>query len=332
MDIKLSFIMPFYNGAKTVVRALDSIYELALPMTEFEVIIVDDCSPVMADDILEEYKTTRPNISVVRQSKNTRQGGAKNTGISLAKGKYIAFIDQDDMINSVNMCLAIIKVLENDADVISCHYSILHKNGQLQDIGVDYPKTNVLTGAEFCETCYDTHDSIGPWSYLYKTEYVRALNRPMKENVLLEDPDWTIWHLIHAKKICFLNHPIYIWVMNNESITHSTHKYQNRVDWIKAGMRKIDDAQKYQNISPLFAEKITIDGKWNIEGGFRRLWKINNYYDFYKKIGDDLNVLKMMKLQGKTKFYINYPNLTMTLLYTLGTLIKVMYYVKKRFN
>ena len=120
--------------------------------------------------------------------------------------------------------------------------------------------------------------------------------------------------------------------MNNESITHSTHKYQNRVDWIKAGIRKIDDAQKYQNISPLFAEKITIDGKWNIEGGFRRLWKINNYYDFYKKIGDDLNVLKMMKLQGKTKFYINYPNLTMTLLYTLGTLIKVMYYVKKRFN
>ena len=330
--IKISFIMPFYNGAKTVVRALDSIYELALPMNEYEVIIVDDCSPIKVDDILDEYKKTHPNICVVYHSKNTRQGGAKNTGMSFAKGKYIAFIDQDDMINSVNMYLAIIKAVENDVDVISCHYSILHKNEQLQEIGVDYPKTNILTGVQFCETCYDTHASIGPWSYLYKTEYLRTINRPMKENVLLEDPDWTIWHLIHAKRMCFLDQPIYIWVMNNESITHSTHKYQNRVDWIKAGLRKIDDAQKYQNMSPLFAEKITIDGKWNIEGGFRRLWKVNNYYAFYKNLGDALSIIRKMNWQGKTRFYINHPYLTMMLLYIFGTPIKMIYYAKKRFN
>lgn len=331
MDIKLSFIMPFYNGDKTVVRALDSIYELTLPQKEFEVIIVDDCSPVMADDVLSEYKKTHSNISVVRHSKNTRQGGAKNTGISLAKGKYIALIDQDDMIHPSNMSQAINKAIENDADVISCHYSILYENGHIQEIGINYPDLNVLTGTQFCECYYDPHDSIGPWSYLYKTEYVRALNRPMKENVLLEDPDWTIWHLIHAKRMCFLDQPIYVWVMNNESITHSTHKYQNRVDWIKAGIRKIDDAQKYQNISPLFAEKITIDGKWNIEGGFRRLWKINNYYAFYKNLGNALSVIKKMNWQCKTKFYIHYPLLATILLYIVGTPFKVIYYAKKRF-
>ena len=324
--------MPFYNGIATVKRALDSIYEIMLHLDEFEVVIVDDFSPILAEDVLSEYKKTHPNLRLVRHSKNTRQGGAKNTGISLAKGKYIALIDQDDMINPINMYLAITKALENDADVISCHYSILHENGQLQEIGVDYPQANIVAGAEFCEIYYNTHDSIGPWSYLYKTDYVRTLNRPMKENVLLEDPDWTIWHLIHAKKMCFLDKPIYIWVMNNESITHSTHKYQNRVDWIKAGVRKIGDAQKYRYISPSFAEKITIDGKWNIEGGFRHIWKVNNYYAFYKNIGELMNVINKMEWQGKTKFYINHPYLTMTLLYIFGTPLKAIYYAKKRFH
>ena len=173
--IKVSFIMPFYNGAKTVVRALDSIYEIALPMDEFEVIIVDDCSPIMAADVLDEYRKIHPNISIIRHSKNTRQGGAKNTGMSIAKGKYIALIDQDDMINPANMYLALSKAIENDADVISCHYSILHENGQIQEIGINYPDSNVVTGVQFCESYYDPHDSIGPWSYLYKSEYLRDL-------------------------------------------------------------------------------------------------------------------------------------------------------------
>jgi glycosyltransferase involved in cell wall biosynthesis len=309
--------MPFYNGNNTVIRALDSIYEMSLPLNEFEVIIVDDCSPILAIDVLNEYKKTHPNIRVVRHPNNTRQGGAKNTGISLAKGKYIALIDQDDLINPINMHLAISKALENNVDVISCYYSILHKNGQLQEIGINYPESNIVTGAEFCETYYNTHDSIGPWSYLYKTDYLRTLNRPMKENVLLEDPDWTIWHLIHAKRMCFLDQPIYVWVMNNESITHSTDKYQNRVDWIKAGIRKIDDAKNYQNIAPSFAAKIIVDGKWNIKGGFRRLWKVNNYYAFYKNLGALLNIINKMEWHGITYFYIHHPYLAMILLYLL---------------
>lgn len=328
--IKISFIMPFYNGAKTVIRALDSIYQISMPLNEFEIIIVDDYSPILAEVILSEYKKLHDNLRIFRHKKNTRQGGAKNTGISLADGQYIAFIDQDDMINPMNMVYAINTAIQKNVDIISCYYNIQDEFGQFLEVGVKYPNDSVITGKTFCEQYYDTKDSIGPWSYLYKKKYLLDLNRPMKEHVLLEDPDWTIWHLIHAKTITFVPLPIYVWIMNLSSITHLTNRYINRVDWIKAGLRKIEDAQKYSSISPIFSKKIIEDGKWNIDGSFRKLWKVNNYFMFYKYLGDILIKLQEMNWTGITKFYISYPKLSMIFLYLFGTPLKLVNYAKHK--
>lgn len=323
--------MPFYNGVKTVIRALNSIYQIALPIEEFEVIVVDDFSPVPAKEVLSNYEKTHRNLYISRHSENTRQGGAKNTGMALAKGKYIAFIDQDDMINPINMCLAINKAVELNVDVLSCFYSILEENENLNEVRIKRPDATMMYGVDFCELYYDVRDSIGPWSYLYRTDYVRMLNHPMKEKVLLEDPDWTIWHLVHAQTIYMINESIYIWIMNPYSITHSTHKYVNRVDWIRAGLRKIEDAQKYKSISPIFAEKITIDGRWNIQGSFRKLWKINNYYAFYLHLSSMLKTLQNMHWRGVAKLYIRYPRLSIVFLYLIGTPLKCINYVRQKF-
>ena len=327
--IKVSFIIPFYNGVKTIKRTLDSIYQLSFCMDDFEVIIVDDCSPIMADDILVEYLRKFSNMHIIRHTKNIRQGGAKNTGISLAKGKYIAFIDQDDMINATNMSQAIDKAIEQDVDIVSCYYTILHENGDKVEVRIQYPNVEVTSGVVFCERYYDTHDSIGPWSYIYKTEYLHKLGRPMQQQVLLEDPDWTIWHLIHAETVSFFSKSIYVWVMNPNSITHSINKYSHRVDWIKAGFRKIEDAYKYRDISIKFSDKIIIDGQRNIEGGFRRLWKVDNYHAFYSYLGDSIINLRNMNWRGIMKIYVYYPLLSKTLLYLFGTPLKLIYYAKK---
>lgn len=329
--IKLSFIMPFFNGADTVISALDSIYQLSLPMDEYEVIVVDDYSPQFAEVVLAEYKGTHPNLRVIRHTQNTRQGGAKNTGMAVADGAYIAFIDQDDRINPQNMSLAINKAIETDADVVSCHYSIQEQDGSLKEVGVPYPQEPIVSGVTFCEGYYDCHDSIGPWSYIYKTEYIRKLNRPMKEKVILEDPDWTIWHLIHARTMAFIPLPIYVWVMNPTSVTHSTHRYINRADWIRAGLRKIDDAEKYRDISTIFADMIIVDGRWNVEGGFRRLWKVDDYRKFYNYLNESLDQLRLNKWHGMTDFYINHPTLSMCLLYLFGTPIKWIFYARNEF-
>ena len=78
--IKLSYIIPFYNGQNSILQCLDSILSIDLPQSEYEIIVVDDCSPVPATSILTDYLAKYSNIQVVRHDVNKRQGGAKNTG------------------------------------------------------------------------------------------------------------------------------------------------------------------------------------------------------------------------------------------------------------
>ncbi len=95
IKLKISYIVPFCNGQDSILNSLNSIYDIGLPEEEFEVIVVDDRSPISAESAIEDFVSQHNNIRVVRHNVNKRQGGAKNTGIRLAKGQYIAFADQD---------------------------------------------------------------------------------------------------------------------------------------------------------------------------------------------------------------------------------------------
>ena len=83
----VSFIIPSYNSAHTVGRCLDSIYALSLKPFEFEVIFVDDCSTDNTCVIVAEYQSQHPNITLLKQPTNNRQGAARNRGMFVAKGE-----------------------------------------------------------------------------------------------------------------------------------------------------------------------------------------------------------------------------------------------------
>ena len=134
--MKISYIIPFYNGQDTILHCLESIYAIDLPEKEWEVIIVDDCSPTPAESILSEHIKRHTNLRIVRHDFNRRQGGAKNTGIALAEGEYIAFVDQDDTILTNHSKQALDFALQHDVDMLACHYTILHEDGHIQEYGI----------------------------------------------------------------------------------------------------------------------------------------------------------------------------------------------------
>lgn len=92
MDEKVSVIIPFYYGASWIKGAIDS----ALNQTykNIEVIVVNDCSPEDIDKVVSEYNG---RIIYFKHEKNLGSGPARNTGISLATGDYISFLDSDDV-------------------------------------------------------------------------------------------------------------------------------------------------------------------------------------------------------------------------------------------
>ena len=92
---KVSIIMPFYNAAKYIKETVDSI--IAQTCKDWELIIVDDCSPASeTDEVLKRISSFDERIKVMKTEKNGGAGIARNVGIEAATGRYLAFCDSDD--------------------------------------------------------------------------------------------------------------------------------------------------------------------------------------------------------------------------------------------
>ncbi|EGQ8105929.1 glycosyltransferase family 2 protein [Vibrio parahaemolyticus] len=94
--MKISVVIPVYNRSRIISKTLDSLCQQTLK--DFEVIIVDDCS-IDSEDLCKvlEYYENRLNISYFRHDINRYGSAARNTGIVNSKGKYVAFLDSDDI-------------------------------------------------------------------------------------------------------------------------------------------------------------------------------------------------------------------------------------------
>jgi glycosyltransferase involved in cell wall biosynthesis len=93
----ISVIIPMYNAEQSIVLTLESVKNQTFPQEEFEIIIVNDGSTDSSSSIVENYHKENPqmNITLLHQ-KNGGVSKARNTGLKIAKGNYIALLDADD--------------------------------------------------------------------------------------------------------------------------------------------------------------------------------------------------------------------------------------------
>lgn len=92
MDL-VSIIMPSYNTAKFIEETIDSV--LAQTYTNWELIIVDDCSTDDTDAVVAKYQDSR--IQYLKNGKNSGAAVSRNRALREAKGRWIAFLDSDDL-------------------------------------------------------------------------------------------------------------------------------------------------------------------------------------------------------------------------------------------
>ena len=93
MTPTVSILMPIYKTAPYLREAMDSI--LSQIFSDYELIILNDCSPDNADEILDTYSDSR--IVRYKGEKNVGLSNILNVGIGMARGKYIARMDSDDV-------------------------------------------------------------------------------------------------------------------------------------------------------------------------------------------------------------------------------------------
>ena len=95
--MKYSFIVPVYGTERYLVRCVDSV--LAQRETDFEVLLVDDCSPDGAPALCDELARRDGRIRVIHKEKNEGLGFARNTGLEAANGTFVVFVDSDDTVS-----------------------------------------------------------------------------------------------------------------------------------------------------------------------------------------------------------------------------------------
>lgn len=110
----ISIIVPVYNAEKYISRCLDSI--IAQTFTDFELILVNDGSEDISGDICEIYADKDKRVKVIHKT-NGGPGEARNYGLDIAKGKYIGFVDSDDIIDTT-MYEKLLGAIINDVDEI----------------------------------------------------------------------------------------------------------------------------------------------------------------------------------------------------------------------
>ncbi|MBQ5385768.1 MAG: glycosyltransferase family 2 protein, partial [Lachnospiraceae bacterium] len=129
--MKFSIICPSYGVEKYIGNALQDI--IAQSYTDWECIVVEDCSPDRTAEIAEEIAKGEPRIRVVRQEVNKGVSEARNRGLEMAQGEYVLFLDPDDRYES-NLLQQVVDALEKQQTdiVIYGHYEdYLSEGGKL---------------------------------------------------------------------------------------------------------------------------------------------------------------------------------------------------------
>lgn len=127
--MKLSVIVPVYNMAAD--GKLEYCMESLVHQTidDYEIIAVDDASTDSSTEILRDYEQKYPGrVRAFRHVANRRQGGAKNTGLAVAQGEWIGFIDSDDWVTADYYEKLLKKSEETGADMVGCDYSLVEEH------------------------------------------------------------------------------------------------------------------------------------------------------------------------------------------------------------
>lgn len=223
----ISIIVPVYKVEKYLSRCIESI--LNQTYKNIEIILVDDGSPDNCPQICDVYSKIDSRIKVIHKE-NGGLSKARNTGLDIATGEYIAFVDSDDYIEEDMYEVMLSKLKENNADICVCQWQYEYSDGkQVVDLNnVDssiYGKLSSILFAEFLyKGQYENGVVCAMWNKLYKK---KIFDNIRFEGTYAEDDCIQNYILSNDYLIYVIKNQFYIYCQNNDSLTNSNFSEKN---------------------------------------------------------------------------------------------------------
>lgn len=205
----VSIITPVYNSEKFLANNIASVQ--AQTYTNWEHILVDDCSTDDSVKIIEEYASLDNRVKLIKLSKNSGAGVARNTAIEVAKGKFIAFLDADDYWHKDKLNKQIAYMLHHDCSFSYTQYYIVE--------GKSEPKYLVQSPDIVSYKSILKNGYIGCLTAIYDAEKIGKHYMP----VVRKRQDWLLWINI-LKKIGHaygIQEPLAYYRVGNKSLSNN---------------------------------------------------------------------------------------------------------------
>ncbi len=213
---KISIIIPVYKVEKYLARCLDSV--IAQTFTDFEAILIDDCSPDNSGAICDEYAKKDSRIKVIHREKNGGASVARNLGLEKSQGEYIAFVDSDDYVVPEYLQMMITKLEQSEGDIVQCGFyhvvnGVVDENQQAEDEKI-YEKEEAY-GLLYGDGRNDIFNFI-LWNKLFKKDVIKGIQ--FVEGLRCEDVIFISEAVMATQKVFYCNQPIYYYCRHDDSV------------------------------------------------------------------------------------------------------------------
>ncbi len=215
MTLHLSIILPVYNVAAYLEKCVQSCFTQDISTEKYEVIIVNDGSTDESLALAEKLRLAHPQLKIINQE-NKGLSGARNTGLKLAKGDYVWFVDSDDWIET-NCLQNIIDQLVDRPDMLWQGHSVWQAEKKVKDY-IPKPTSHSITGEELFSKHLDNLFYI--WKFIYQRAFLESNKLLFYEGILYEDLEFTPRALAFANTCITLPKATYHYLVREGSIAN----------------------------------------------------------------------------------------------------------------
>ena len=224
---ELSVIIPVYNVQSELRTCLESVINQSY--RNMEIIIIDDSSTDESAHIIEEYAAKCQLIKPIFLQHNIGVGDVRNHGISLARGRYIGFVDGDDWIDMNFYQNLINSIKSNDSDIAVCGIKTEYNNSQNYQLRYKYNSENCITG-EYALKLLTKSENYGYFitpivnNKIYDADFLKNTDIYFNSARSFQDDFFSFFAILYSKRISLVIDTYYHYYQRQSSTTHTFSK------------------------------------------------------------------------------------------------------------
>lgn len=234
----ISIIVPVYKVEKSLADCVNSILGQSYP--NLEVILVNDGSPDRCGAMCDEYAQHDSRVRVVHKA-NGGLADARNAGLDICKGDFIAFVDSDDIVHPQYIALLLEHI--GAAEMIFCSYTTFTETSDIQSVffdndDVNHIKTFNRRGLMRQIMSFDYPSVVTAWNKLYRKTLWSDLRYPVGK---IHEDEFVIHELIHrSEEIKYIDIPLYHYRQSEDGIMSTASSSKSLLDKLDAfGSRRL---------------------------------------------------------------------------------------------